>query len=291
MIVTTLFGGLGNQMFIYAMARALALRNNTELVLDKKNGFKRDLIYKRKYALDNFQVKYSDKNLLSFDFKGGYIAKKLSNKIGRHILAPNYFIECEVSNFKFEHKWIDNKYSNVVLNGYWANEKYFKDFEYQIREDFSFEKFKFSDEVKKQEKLIKNTIGTAIAVGIRTYNEISDNAIRNNGFFYTKDDFYIRAMSLIKEKIPDAVFYVFTQDFNWVKNNLDFKLFNIIIIDEKKSEDRDVGDIYLMTLCKHYIISNSTFYWWGTWLNPSESKVVIVPKDWKNSVIDSWIKL
>jgi hypothetical protein len=291
MIVTTLFGGIGNQMFIYAMARALALRNNKELVIDATNGFTRDFTYNRKFALDTFPIKYTNNRLLSFDFTGGYVVKKLSQKVGRHIFAFNYFIEQEVSNFKFEEKWINEKYDKIILNGYWANEKYFKDFEIQIREDFSFENIEFSSEVKKQEELIKNTLGTPIAVGIRTYNEISDSAVRNNGFFYTKDDFYKRAMYKILEKIPDAVFYVFSQDFEWLKNNLDFDLFNIVIIDEKIAEDRDIGDIYLMTLCSHYIISNSTFYWWGTWLNSNKDKMVIVPDQWTNSVLDCWIKL
>ena len=204
---------------------------------------------------------------------------------------PSYLIENEVSNFNFEEKWIKNNYDKIILNGFWCNEKYFKDFEKQIREDFSFDNIVFSSEVKKQEEFIKNTRGTPVAVGIRTYNEIKDNAVRDKGFFYTKDDFYMKAMMLIKERIPNAVFYVFTQDFEWVKNNLDFNLFNIVIIDEKDSVDKDIGDIYLMSLCQHYIISNSTFYWWGTWLNPNKDKLVVVPEQWSNSVIDNWIKI
>lgn len=291
MIVTTLFGGIGNQMFIYAMARALSLRNNTALVLDTKNGFKRDFTYNRKYALGGFPVKHTTNRVLSFDFPGGYIVKKVSKKIGKNLLAPWYSYVNEVSNFNFEEKWIKFKHDNITVDGYWANENYFKDFESQIREDFSFEKFDFSQEVKNQEDLIRNTVGTPIAVGIRTYNEISDKAVRNNGFFYTKEDFYKQAMLLIKDKTPDAVFYVFTQDFEWVKNNLDFNQFNIVVTQSKNSEDKDIGDIYLMTLCKQYIISNSTFYWWGTWLNPDPKKIVVVPKQWTNSVIDCWIKL
>ena len=291
MIVTTLFGGLGNQMFIYAMARALALRNNTQLVLDTKSGFKRDFVFKRKYALSNSPINHVNNSLLSFDFLGGYILKKISKMMGRHLFAPNYLIQNEVSNFKFEDKWVDNSFDNIIVNGYWANEKYFKDFEDQIREDFTFKNIEFSNEVKKQENLIKNSNGTPIAVGVRTYNEIADNAIRSKGFFTVKEDFYKRSMALIKQKIPDAVFYVFTQDFEWVKNNLDFNLFNIILIDAKESEDRDIGDIYLMTCCKHYIISNSTFYWWGAWLNNSSKKLVVVSKEWTNCAKDSWIKL
>jgi len=291
MIVTTLFGGIGNQMFIYAMAKAFSLRNNSELVIDTKNGFKRDFMFKRKYALEIFSIKHKKNIILSFDFVGGYVVKKLSEKIGRHIFMPWYSIESEISNFNFEEKWIKNKYKNIILQGYWCNEKYFKDFEKQIREDFSFKNIAFSSEVKKQEKLIKNTIGTPIAVGVRTYNEIKNPDNRNKGFFYTKENFYLKSMSLIKEKVPNAIFYVFTQDFEWVKNNLDFDLFNIIIIDKKTTIDKDIGDIYLMTLCSHYIISNSTFYWWGTWLNSNKDKMVIVPKKWENSTIDNWIKL
>ena len=82
MIVTTLFGGIGNQMFIYAMARALSLRNNTELVIDTKNGFKRDFTFKRNYALEDFPIKHKQNEILSFDFIGGDIVKKISKIIG-----------------------------------------------------------------------------------------------------------------------------------------------------------------------------------------------------------------
>lgn len=291
MIVTTLFGGIGNQMFIYAMARALALRNNTELVLDTRNGFIRDFTFKREYALAQFPIKHRKNCLLSFNFTGGYLFQKLSRMIGRHVFIPNYKVVNEVSNFKFEDKWLTSKHDNLILNGYWANEKYFVDFENEIRDDFSFTNIALSDEITQHEFEIKNCLGTPIAVGVRTYNEISNNSVRNNGFFYTNDEFYKQAMMFVKQKIPDAVFYVFTQDIDWVNKNLDFSLFNIKLMQPKSCKDKDIGDIYLMSICKHYIISNSTFYWWGTWLNPNKDKMVIVPKPWSNSVVDTWIKL
>ena len=291
MIVATLFGGLGNQMFIYAMARALSLRNKEDLVIDTKNGFKRDFAFNRTYALEAFPIKYTQNRILSFDFFGGYVCKKISDKIGRHLLMPDYPVDNEVSNFSFEEKWIKNCYDKVLLNGSWCNERYFKEYEEQIREDYSFSEIKFSKEVLKQAERIKCTLGTPVAVGVRTYNEIKDSTVRNGGFFYTKDDFYLKAMMLVKERVPDAVFYVFTQDFEWVLNNLDFDLFNIVIIEEKFSADKDVGDIYLMSLCQHFVISNSTFYWWGTWLSKNMKKMVLVPKEWTNSVLDSWIKI
>lgn len=273
------------------MARALALRNKTELVLDTKNGFIRDFTFKRQYALNVFNVKYSTNKLLSFDFPGGYFAKKLSNKIGYHVLIPNYKIVNEFSNFKFEEKWLTQSFDNVIINGYWANERYFSDFEDEIRNDFSFDHIVFSDEIKRLKNKIENCKGTPIAVGVRTYNEINDNSVRSNGFFYTKDEFYKKAMLYIRERVPDAYFYVFTQDSEWVNENLDFEMFNIELIQPGLCDDKDIGEMFLMSICKHYILSNSTFYWWGSWLSPDKKKIVIAPAQWVNSAMDSWVKI
>ncbi|MDR0865183.1 MAG: alpha-1,2-fucosyltransferase [Candidatus Symbiothrix sp.] len=282
MIVATLYGGLGNQMFIYAMSRALALRSGEDLILNCSSGFKYDYRFHRQYALNDFSIKYQTDKLLSFDFVGGRLIRKISEKMGRHLFFPEYKLLNEVSgNRYFENKWIEEKQHKIIINGYWHSEKYFKDFENQIRKDFIFSNF-FSKDITQQADTIRNTKGIPIALGIRLYQECEKVTIP-----ITEKEYYSRAMQIIIEKVPDAVFYIFTQVPEWAKENLDRK-YKIEIMPENAAID----DLYLMTLCKHHIISNSSFYWWGAWL-ADKSGIKIAPSKAMNQdfIPETWIKL
>lgn len=292
MIVTTLFGGLGNQMFIYSMAKALAIRNNETLLLDRKSGFKRDFQFKRSYALNDFSIIHNNHNkLLTFDFPCGFFLRKISQFIGRHILCPSYRIVKEESNNHFDDMWLTESIHKIILSGYWMNEKYFKDFESEIRKDFTITK-SFEKDVLEQKDMILNSSGTPVAIGVRVYQEITDIKIRNSQFFTTDKLFYENAMKYISELITDPVFYIFTEVPEWVKENINMNNYKVILIPPKQGNDRAIDDMYLMSLCKHFIISNSSFYWWGTWLCNNNEKIVIIPKSWSNKcTLDTWIKL
>jgi hypothetical protein len=282
MVVTTLFGGLGNQMFIYAMARALALRNREDLILNCNSGFKHDYAFRRQYALDNFAIQFRTNKWLSFDFNGGRLIRKISEKIGRHIIFPSYKMVSEISQNKyFEDKWIEKPQHNIILNGYWQSEKYFEDYGDQIRQDFRFTKL-FSDEVARQANMIAQTEGTPVALGIRLYQECATLTIP-----VTDKEYYSRAMQYIVEQVPDAVFYVFTQVPEWAINNLS-NHFQFKIMQGNKAID----DLYLITLCKHHIISNSSLYWWGAWL-ADIGGIIVSPKSVMNKdfIPNNWIKL
>jgi hypothetical protein len=289
MIVTRLFGGLGNQMFIYAMARALALRNSQKLVLDVDSGFERDFIYHRKFVLNTFAIKYKTNKFLTFNFISGRIVRKSSEILGRHILNPMYRYMKEKSDSKhFENKWIIEPQRNVILSGYWQSEKYFKDYEQQIRADFTFVKT-FSKDVIDQTEMIKNTRGTPVALGIRLYQECPNSSKINHHILGR--DYYKKAMDYICKNIPNAIFYIFTQVPEWAEKNLD-KKFQYIIIPAKDGNESAVDDLYLMTCCKHHIISNSSFYWWGAWL-ANKGGIVVAPIVMQNKdfIPENWIVL
>jgi hypothetical protein len=280
MIVTTLFGGIGNQMFIYAMARALALRNSEQLVLNCHSGFKYDRVFQRQYALDDFDVKYQTNKFLSFDFTSGRLVRKLSEKTGRHLLFPSYKMQNQNKEY-FENKWIEEPCHRIILNGYWQSEKYFKDYEQQLRKDFTFMKV-FKKDVVEQAGKINNTHGTPVALGIRLYQECTKVSIP-----VTDKDYYCISMNYVLDQVPDAVFYVFTQVPKWAKENLG-KQYPIEIMPENEAID----DLYLMTLCKHHIISNSSFYWWGAWLS-DKNGIKVAPVDVMNRdfIPETWIRL
>ena len=285
-IIAQLFGGLGNQMFIYAAARALALRTNSKLIFDKNTGFTND-IYERKFGLDNFKLKFhSASNIQSFNFPGGKYLKKMSNKLTRHI--PLFYIKIiNEENFKFNHELIGTPKTNYYLNGYWQTEKYFRDYKDVIKEDFQIEKSISQNTLDEEKKYI--TYGeNSVAVCVRRYQEVK-NFVHLS---LTNEEYYLNAMKLMTSKISNPVFVCFTQDRKWVEQNL-CDHFNIRFAEPKEGERGTIEDLYLMKSFNHFIISNSSYYWWGTWLSKNETKIVIAPQNWisPNTPLEDWIIL
>jgi len=285
-VIIHLFGGLGNQMFIYATGRALALRTNSELIIDNKSGFKRDF-YKRHFELANFNItaKHATK-LQCFDYKGGGYIRLVSNKIGRHIPFLNIKIIKE-NNFEYNENLILKSNNNCLLIGYWQTEKYFEDYSDIIRKDFKI-KTDMTDSVLKEASEVIALGNRAVALGVRRYQEVKKFV----NIKLTGKDYYLKAMDMIAQKIENPVFVCFTQDQQWVKENLTGK-FNIKFVEPKDHKNGAIEDLYLMKLCKHFIISNSTFYWWGAWLAENNNKVVITPNNWVNRLTPNtdWIVL
>ena len=93
------------------------------------------------------------------------------------------------------------------------------------------------------------------------------------------EEYYKKAMQKMKEEVPDCHFFIFTNDIPWVKEHMQGE--NITVV-EGNDEDTGYIDMYLMTRCKHYILANSSFSWWGCYLSISENKKVIAPKTWAN---------
>ena len=109
------------------------------------------------------------------------------------------------------------------------------------------------------------------------------------------EDYYRKAVEYIKKRVNDAFLFVFTNDEKWVKSNLKFSIPNIVISNHYGLSD--VQELILMSKCQHNIIANSTFSWWGAWLNTNKDKIVIAPERWfrkedRNSIaVADWIKM
>ena len=283
-VIVQLFGGLGNQMFIYATGKALALRNGSEFIIDHKSGFIGD-VYKRKFELNNFNISAKlAPDIYSFNYKfGGYI-RLISNKIKRHL--PFLTIKIiEESNSEFNEDLIAGKNTNCLLKGYWQTEDYFKDCSDIISREFLFAK-KMSNSVLNEASIIESYDGRAVALGVRRYQEVKTLV----NVKLTDKEYYLSSMKKISEKINNPVFFCFTQDQEWVKTNLFNHGFEILFLKEKNTEDGALEDLFLLKGCKNFIISNSTFYWWGAWLSENKNKIVITPSNWVNklTVCNSW---
>ena len=178
------------------------------------------------------------------------------------------------------------KNDDVYLDGYWQNELYFSD----IREELLRDLTSISS---------MSELGVVYMEGIKKSNSVSLHVRRGNylnlkNFNVLDIDYYMKAVEYIRKNVEKPTFYIFSDDLEWCKNSLGF-LDNCIFVDSTKTE---IDDLKLMSFCKHNIIANSSFSWWGAWLNQNCKKTVIAPKDWllndpgsSNVILSDWVKL
>lgn len=302
MIIIRLTSGLGNQLFQYATARNIAYKHNTILKIDKISYYSDDFRSCElfNYKINAYEIKTTD--LLKLKPLQGYFLLFVKFFAGRIRAARLYL--------KFESKWLNyyahynTKFSqlnplikkriliqryyhyddeilktpdNIYLIGYFQSWKYFNDIRSILIKEL-------------QPKFPIIGKNNEILTTIRDCNSVSIH-IRRGDYFTNKEnrelfevynlEYFQKAIQLIKTKINNIQLFLFSDDINWVKNN--FKVDEEIYYIEKQDERQTIIDLYLMSNCKHNIISNSSFSWWGAWLNNNPEKIVIAPKKWLNS--------
>lgn len=270
MIIVRLYGGLGNQMFQYALGRSLALRNDTELKLDISD-FENYKLHK--YCLDVFNIQ---KKIASSREVTDY--KKFKKKLGRRWFFHNKLIADDSKYFQEESFAFDpralNLDNNVYIDGYWQSEKYFKDAEAVIRSDFSFV-LPQGEKDKEVSRLINEY--SSVSVHVRRTDYVTDtNAKKALGT--CPIEYYTRAVLLMAQKVGNPHFFVFSDDHEWVKQNIKIDYPTVYV--DHNDASTNYQDLRLMASCKHNIIANSSFSWWGAWLNGNPDKIIIAPKKW-----------
>ena len=162
----------------------------------------------------------------------------------------------------------------TYLEGIWASEKYFKDIEGIIRDDLKIVTRHGSQDLALAEK-IQST--NSVGIHVRRLRECpgKGEAKPNPSSPALSIDYYKRGIEIIAGKVAYPVFYCFGDYPQWFpqKNKMDFPL---VVINHHKDE-KDYEDLWLMSLCKHFIIANSTFSWWGAWLSNHHDKIIITP--------------
>lgn len=271
MVITKLDGGIGNQMFQYACARALAIRNGRRVWLDL-DSIERDGNF-RNYKLNELNIT-ADKsnNLLSEFFRSSAFQYRVVRRIATALRSEMKYIK-EFNPPSFNENLLTSKIVNCYLDGYWQSEKYFKDIEDIIRIDF-----KFINQPSQSIKTLANKIEStnSVAIHVRRGDYMS-NPTTHMFHGVCPASYYRAGIELICKQISQPIFYIFTDDPSWVKANLTFSE-NSLLVSEQTSNE--VQDLFLMTRCKHFIIANSSFSWWGAWLGNNEFKKVIAPKVW-----------
>jgi hypothetical protein len=281
MIVVRLIGGLGNQMFQYAAGKALALHHNTHLLIDKialeqdaKGAFT-----KRNYALGCFNIDASFATNEQIAFFEEESAGKLKRAFNRMFPAAKK----KVVYYESGHRFHENFFTlpqDTYLIGFWQTEKYFGKFQEQIRNDFTL-RHPVPEEVEDLLSEIRDTNSTSLHVRRGDYVSLQSAA----DFHGTPElDYYTKAVEhIIGEKGKTSV-YVFSDDLIWCRKHLSFDL-PVTFVQQSHGAE---WDMYLMSQCRNNIIANSSFSWWGAWLNPHPEKIVTVPEYWfKNTRSDS----
>lgn len=288
MIVLIIAGGLGNQLFEYAAAKAMALRSGTEVCLNTKTGFERDKVYKRVFCLDRFPISYKTNRFLSFDFPGGYIFNKISRMLGRHIFMPCYKYIFDTNVSIKDLKQNPQKYKNVVLQGTWVKYEYFEDYAQEIRLIYEVNT-PYTEQMKYYLLEIERSPIPIVAMGVRVYQEIVNPELRKSEF-YAQEDYYNRAIAYYKNKLGRFKLYIFTQAKEWVLSHVKLDGIEYEFVQTSTGDMDATNDMLIMSKCHHYIISNSSYYFWATFLN-CKDKDVIIPKQWTSGVMKEWIKL
>jgi hypothetical protein len=289
MFIVQLMGGLGNQMFQYATGRALSLRRDIPFAVY----FDDPYIYaKRTLGLDVFNLHYQPATF------GQLLSAKPKTKLMRRLYKwtgnnPDKYLYKELKDFHYQPE-LFNCIDGCYVSGFWQSEKYFLDIADIIRKDFT---FKTAPSGLNKNWLEKIENCNSVSIHIRRGDYIS--VAKTNTLHGTCDmNYYQQAVKTISEQVDKPVFFCFSDDIEWVKANINTG-FDTHYIDNNNVPGSDHEDLRLMSHCKHHIIANSSFSWWGAWLNPNPDKVVITPKKWLNHVDivvkdlipDSWIKL
>lgn len=276
MIITKLIGGLGNQMFQYAAGRRAAHFNNTNLKLDIAGYEEQEGITPRKYMLYIFNIKedfVKPNETQRLKALGRNFFTKFLSKLTKRII-PYYkqsYIQQKFFQFDSNILMISD---NTYLEGYWASEKYFKDIK-----DIIFKEFTLKEKPNKKNKQVLDKIkeSNSVSIHFRRGDYVSDKKTQEYHGICSLD-YYHKAASIIAGKIRNPYFFVFSDDPNWVMRNFKIK-YPLIVVDHNTGK-RDCEDLRLMSACKHNIIANSSFSWWGAWLNRNLNKIVIAPKQW-----------
>lgn len=297
MILVRLMGGLGNQMFQYAFGKMLAIKNSTDLQLDLSllgkvnDGGK---IIAREFDLDIFDIPFqfaNQKEIESFNgYPDGSVLKRLWFKFSKLWSGKKLVLQ---ENHHFLPNYLLLK-DNTCVVGRWQSAIYFDAIESEIRKAF----------------VVKNAFRLHSSYSERISNSASSIAIHVRRGDYVSNDFYKEHIGALDEnyykqaydwmcsRISEPRFFIFSQDLEWCKSQLGF-VKDAVFVSNESSKKGVAEDLHLLMSCKHHIISNSTFSWWGAYLSSNTEKIVVAPKIWANHkdfvpefiLPDEWIQL
>jgi Glycosyl transferase family 11 len=287
MIVTRMTGGLGNQLFQYAVGRSLALKHDTQLLLDMSAY---DDANARAYTLGHFNIK-----------QNFYNAPNKFHKLSNLLIHGNKFYpyQAYINNDLIFDEQVLELPDHSLLIGYWQSEKYFKHIRKELLADLVLTTAMSTTALKRLQE-IKNA--HAVCVHIRRGDYLS-NPSAAKIYFRCDEEYYKNAFLKLNAQVQDLKFFVFSDDIDWAKEHLQF-IANAVFIDDPDRSNYE--DFELMRHCQHFITANSTYSWWAAWSSEYSGKIIITPAQWflvdqdpdtgfklsvKDLIPEAWIKI
>lgn len=276
MVVIECCGGIGNQMFQYALYLKLKSLGK-DVTFDSDSYTSNSVAH---FELDKFGLEYDKPRIWDI--------VKYRTPVSKLVRDKSFQIYDEKLSVGYQPEIYEIE--NGCLRGYWQCEKYFEGIEEKVRKSFVFPDNNDAEFQKIMMK-IQNTNSTSVHIRRGDYL-IPENARKYSGICTM--EYYVAAMNYIRDMFPDTTFFFFSDDIEWVRNNLYRDGDDVV---DCNHGENSFFDIFLMSQCKNNIIANSSFSWWGAWLNSRNDKVVVSPRRWfkhldvADAICDSWIKV
>lgn len=298
MVIVRLWGGLGNQMFQYACGYAVARRNNTNLALDTRF-FTKEFIEKnphftkQRLNIIDFPLKYNEQ--LNVNGELQFISFLQNRTVSRIIRIPKRFcihtdglLYEKETRLSFLPYILNNNSANIYLDGYWQCEKYFLDYKEELKEQFSTNSVVARNYAEATGILNSNSVAVHLRLG--DYVNKKKKSARYN--YIINPNYYVLAINEIRKSLPDAKFYIFSNDMKKARKLLgdssEFQYMN------ENRQLTDIEEFEVMSLCENHIISNSTFSWWALWLSDEKDGIKIAPDVFFGNydiIPEGWIKI
>lgn len=267
-VIARIRGGLGNQLFMYAMARRLAYVNKVELVLDGSTSFAGKNKYGRQYMLDRFPTKGrlatpAERREPLHGLRRGvrkWWEKRRPLSQRRYVVDPGG-IDPDIHTLEIVRP--------TTFEGYWQSEKWFDDISDLIRAECTPVAPLDRDNMASAAAIEKCT---AVALHVRFFNDPGQTAQSRQVI-----DYYAKAITIIREKVPNPTFFIFSDQPEKAKNILALNPEESYVVDHNAGDAKAHLDLWLMSQCQHFITANSTFSWWGAWLGEEMDSVVVSP--------------
>ena len=283
-IVTRISNGLGNQLFQYAAAYALAKKLKRKLLIDDESAYFKKKDSLRKYELHNFNLssqiidkKYKFNNYV-LDAK-----RKFLKKIDFLLTKKNFIIESKDQNKKtsFYNIKVCDPNDILFIEGYFESSRYFEETKLDIQNEFLFK----SEEIYSSNKyleLINNNNVVAITIRQNRYselkkkpNDILEGKIKSDNFMQNTINYIDRAVNFFDKKINNPKYLIWSNDFFNLRQHFNENKFYFVLNEKNKT----LNDFYLLTKCKYFIVGPTSFGWWGAWLSKYNNKIILRPAD------------
>jgi len=292
MIIVEITGGLGNQMFQYAFGRAQAERLGVDLVLDTTSFIRYRLHHGFQLSkVFNIQAREATshelKDLLGWRilaFAGGGWIRSIALRLpGKRLVREPHFHYCAE---------VTDALPGSYFTGYWQSERYFAHVGETIRREFTFKHPPSAE----NSRILDHIHGcNSVSIHVRRGDFVTNG--RTNAYHGScSGDYYSNAVRIIQQRVENAAFFVFSDEIGWAQANLSVPRPCTFV--EHNIGQNSFEDMRLMSVCKHHIIANSSFSWWGAWLNSGPEKLVVAPKNWflaklktEDLLPETWIKI